>query len=264
MSGDRLTAEVVFDTSVVEDPGDAVLAGVARVLAGAAPAWADRMVAWSPEPRERREIDALATLPDVVRGRTRWATQDRHTGNVELRGATAELNVVVSVNSSPLARVGGRLLLSNGITLTGLREQVAGEPRTDWMRAVFGEICAATRPVWGALYSASEYRAKVMADGPVLRALGRDFSRHLPGLFAGNYFGAPYVGLIGERVFERIGAPAARKAADGWFVDVLHDPFAWRDDDSVTRNADLLAELGPECFFRKGAAEGRVTRAPDW
>lgn len=235
---DPVTAEVVFDRSLVEDPGGATLACVARVLAEAAPAWASEVVAWSPEPRERQAVRPLTGLPRVVRDRTRWATEARHSGNVELRGATDELNVVVSVNSAPLARVGGRLLLSNGVRVTGLREEAAG---------VFEGLCAATRPVWGAVYRDSEYRAKVMADGPVLRAVGRDFSRFLPGLFEVNYFGARYVELIGEDTFERLG-PGARRAGDGWIVE---------------GSPDVARTIGPEYFFLKGAGE-RETRAPRW
>jgi hypothetical protein len=245
VSTDHLTAEVVFDRSLVEDPGGATLACVARVLAEAAPAWAGEVVAWSPEPRERHTVGSLAALPEVVRARTRWATGDRHSGNVELRGATGDLNVVVSVNSSPLARVGGRLLLGNGVSVTGLRKERAG----DWMRAVFERLCDETRPVWGAVYRASEYRAQVMADGPVLRAVGRDFSRYLPGLFGLNYFGAKYADLIGGDTFERLGG-AARRAGDGWIVD-------------ATGATDLLGSIGPEYFFLKGAEE-RETRAPHW
>ncbi|CAL9568242.1 hypothetical protein [Streptomyces sp. enrichment culture] len=244
MNTDRLTAEVVFDRSLVEDPGGATLVRVARVLAETAPAWASEVVVWSPEPGERSPLGPLAALPDVVRDRTRWATEDRHSGNVELRGATGDLNVVVSVNSSPLARVGGRLLLNNGVTVAALREEAAGAAR-----AAFERICDEARPVWGAVYRASVYRAQVMADGPVLRAVGRDFSRFLPGLFEVNYFGAKYVELIGEATFERLGT-AARKAGDGWIVE-------------ATGAADLLSRIGTEYFFLKGT-EGRATRAPDW
>jgi hypothetical protein len=189
--------------------------------------------------------------------------EDRHTGGVELRGSTSDLNVIISVNSSPLARVGGKLLLANGISLTALRKNVAGVSRADWMRSVFDGICEALDPSWGAIYSRSEYRAKVMGDGPALRAVGRDFSRHLPGLFSVNYFGARYADLIGERRFERIGAAMAWKVGSGWIVDVVSDPFSWNTRDSVSKNMDILDGIGPEFFFLKGRS-GTETRAPGW
>ncbi|MFE1297560.1 hypothetical protein [Streptomyces sp. NPDC058731] len=264
MSNDRLVAEVVFDRAIVGGSDRETLDAAADVLFASAPAWAAGAVAWSPHARERRAMGGSpAALPRLVEERTRWATGDRHTGSVELRGATSELNVVVSVNSSPLAAVGGRLLMPNGISVTALRKKVAGIPQAEWMRALLHDLCEELDPAWGALYSQSEYRAKVMADGPSLRAVGRDFARFLPGLFAVNYFGPRYVDLIGQERIERLGAAVSRRAGNGWLVDVIADPSEWDSEPAIARSAAVMERIGPEFFFLKRERE-RPARAPDW
>jgi hypothetical protein len=263
-----LIAEVVFNRAIVAGADRDTLLHFARILFASAPTWSSRTIAWTPEPGERREVgDATSptSLPQVVADRTRWVTHDRHSGSVELRGATKELVAVVSVNSSPLARVGGRLLLSNAITVTALREKVEGVPRAEWMRSVFNDLCEALNPAWGALYAKSEYTAKVMAQSPSLRAIGRDFSRHLPGLFPLNHFGPKYADLIGERRLEQLRTASARRLGSGWMVDVIPDPFSWDTRDALSRNRDAINEIGREFFFLKDSTgEAIHGRAPEW
>ncbi|MGW0828733.1 hypothetical protein [Streptomyces sp. NPDC002845] len=131
------------------------------------------------------------------------------------------------------------------------------------MRSLFGEVCAAMNPLWGAVYSKSEYWAKVMEETPSIRAVGRDFSRSLPGLFSVNYFGEKYVELIGSQKFERIESASVERVGSGWIVDVTSDPLAWRESELVMQNESVMTEIGSEFFFLKEVTE-RVTRAPDW
>lgn len=265
---DPLIAEFAFDRAIVGGADRDTLPRFARILFSSAPAWSSRKISWSPNPSERYEIgDATspAPLPQVVADRTRWAMEDRYSGSVELRGATKALVSVVSVNSSALARVGGKLLLSNRITVTALGKTIEGVPRSEWMRCIFGDLCEALNPAWGALYSNSEYTAKVMAQSPSLRAIGRDFSRYLPGLFSVNHFGPKYADLIGERRLKQLRTASARRLGSGWIVDVIPDPLSWDTSDALARNRDAVKEIGPEFFFLKdNAGEEIDTRAPHW
>jgi hypothetical protein len=265
---DLLKAEFVFDRPLVGGPDRDALPNFARVLFAAAPAWSSKIITWSPEPRERHEVgDATSSssLLQVVADRTRWATERRYSGSVELRGATRELIPVVSVNSYPLARVGGALLLSNAITVTALTKKIGGIPQTEWMRSVFDNLCEALNPVWGALYTHSEYTAKVMAQSPSLRAVGRDFCRYLPGLFPVNHFGPKYVELIGERKLRQLRTASARRLGQGWIVDVIPDPFSWDTTGALLKNSEAVNDIGREFFFRKDSAgEETLRRAPDW
>jgi hypothetical protein len=103
----------------------------------------------------------------------------------------------------------------------------------------------------------------VMSDGPAIAAVGRDFGRYLPGVFSANFFGVPYVELLGrERLLD---APAQ----EVWPLDAgilaVRDtaPHAW--DSPAREQADqrLLDHLGREHFFAKPHPPD-VSRAPDW
>jgi hypothetical protein len=88
---------------------------------------------------------------------------------------------------------------------------------------------AGRAPAWGAVSSREEYDAKVMSDGPGVAAIGRDFGRFLPGLFTLNFFGPPWVDLVGrERL---LGAPGARAVGDGVLIAAGDDPSGTRAPD---------------------------------
>jgi hypothetical protein len=90
-----------------------------------------------------------------------------------------------------------------------------------------------------------------MSHGPEIRAVGRNFDKYLPGLFAHNYFGPPYVGLIGEDAL--LSAPAAetRKIGDGVLLVVEPDPERWDTPQAMSRNQTVLDHLGREYFYDK-------------
>ena len=98
-----------------------------------------------------------------------------------------------------------------------------------------------------------------MAQG--FAAVGRDFGRFLPGLFTANFFGRPYVELIGrERLLT---APGARALGDGVLITAGDDPAEWDSAERRARDHALLECLGPEHFFSKTAMPAE-TRAPSW
>ncbi len=123
-------------------------------------------------------------------------------------------------------------------------------------------IAPILNPVWGAARSSPEYRAKVITDVPPLWAEGRDFSEHLPGLFWLNFFGEPYVRLIGlDRL---LGSPSeVMKVGDGVVVKLPGGPSAWESGDYGLAEDAVLGHLGREFFFSK-RDRGRRTRAPRW
>jgi hypothetical protein len=51
--------------------------------------------------------------------------------------------------------------------------------------------------LWGAAFDRDGFRARNLDETSGARALGRDMSKALPGLYWLNLFGAPYVDLIG-------------------------------------------------------------------
>ncbi|MBB4934447.1 hypothetical protein F4561_005267 [Lipingzhangella halophila] len=84
-----------------------------------------------------------------------------------------------------------------------------------------------------------------------MRAVGVDYARHLPGLFAVSYFDPVYTDLIGEDRFAALRAAGVRRLDYGRLVEVSPGP--------ADRNSRTLHDLGPEHFFRKADLG-----APDW
>ncbi|MFW5415222.1 hypothetical protein J0910_00930 [Nocardiopsis sp. CNT-189] len=259
-----MKSEIVFDRSLVPGGGGAVLFRLQKLLEEAAPEWSASLTTWSPRKQERRPIAGsgeAGDLAEVVGEAVRWAGRDRRSGSVEVRGATRELILVVSVDDHPAKRMrAGEVRLDNSATLTAPARRVAGRPRSEWMRAFFERACAGTDPVWGAVYTRGEYYARVMADGGVHRAVGRDFGRYLPGLFPVNCFGEVYRELIGDRALAEAGGVPAGTTR---IVEVASEPDDWDAPAALEARRRALAVLGAEHFFDKAAPEA-PGRAPDW
>lgn len=91
--------------------------------------------------------------------------------------------------------------------------------------------------------------------------MGRDFGRFLPGLFTSNFFGPPYVELIGRE--QLLSAPAARAVGDGVLITIGDDPRDWDTPQQREREEAVLDHLGHEYFFSK-TAMAETTKAPPW
>jgi hypothetical protein len=216
MARHSIDVELVYDR-LIADGGE--LGVLERVLRDAAPRWSSGLRIQL-EPREHVPVDDRAgALRDAIvaaaaaRGPTYHAmvaeyggVEERLSGSAEVRGASRGLIVVVGVDEYPFSRIGGALILANDISLQIRRARIERRSASEWALAVFRELCERTSPAWGSVCDSGEYWAKVMSDGPTIAAVGRDFGRYLPGIFSANFFGAPYVELLGrERLLD---APA--------------------------------------------------------
>ena len=271
MAAVELDLEVVFDRFLGD--GDS-LERVYEILVRHAPEWSEQLRVY----RSARDQERLEHSPDVFRdavlkvagerGETYRALVARHGsgderlfGKVELRGATPDLTVVIAVDERAVTPRGDALVLPNDVTFQLRRARVQGQPAATWANVVLEEIAASTTPVWGAISAGSEYDAKVMSDGPGFAAIGRDFGRFLPGLFSVNFFGPPYVDLIGRR--RLLDAPGAREVGEGVLITVADDPRQWDAPAHREREDAVLDHLGREYFFSKTAMPS-LTKAPDW
>ncbi len=266
-----LDAEVVFDRFLGGDDLDRLQ----EVLVAAAPRWCRKLRVWK-GPRDQVPVDV--SEPDALaaavlagageRGELYRALVTEHgrpplerfSGSVELRGAGPELTVVVSVDQLVLAPLGPKRMLGNAVALQVRRGTVEGRPGVEWVRTTFAALCRELSPAWGSACHPDEYWAKVMSDAPRVEAVGRDFGRYLPGVFWLNYFGRPYVDLVGDRLRSvRGGEPVG----DGVLVPVGDDPRRWDDPATVRHEWDVREHLGPELFFSKGEPD-QPGAVPDW
>ncbi len=161
------------------------------------------------------------------------------------------MTVVVSIDERVVSRIGRATSLGNEVALQIRRAKVDGRRGDVWLREALEAFCDHLSPAWGAGYHAAEYDAKVMSDGPGVRAVGRDFGRYLPGLFWLNFFGRPYVDLLGQK--RLLSTPANRVARldDGVLVQLSDDPRSWNDPDYAEAERRALAHLGRDYFFSK-------------
>jgi hypothetical protein len=153
--------------------------------------------------------------------------------------------------------------LGNRISLQVRRPMVEGRPANVWVREAFERICAVLSPAWGWSGQVGEYWAKAMSDSPRVEAIGRDFGRHLPGLFWLNFFGRRYKDLIG--VDRLRSAPAERTIDldDGFLIQLSSDPLDWKTADYSIREQRVRDHLGQELFFNRTEPD-RATVVPDW
>ncbi len=257
-----LDAEIVFDRFL----SDADLGVLQAELVRLAPKWSTRLRVWR-GPRDQRPID---TADPAALGRTvlaaaaeRGATYrrlvaehgpgpfERMSGSAELRGAGPELVVIVSVDELVLSPMGARKLLGNRIALQVRRPSVAGRPGTEWLAETFETLCARLAPAWGHAEHPAEYWAKVMSESPRVEAIGRDFGRHLPGVFWLNFFGAAYTERIGAERFAALPPGFTTTLATGHLVRLATEPQTWTTPDYAIDERMVRDTLGRKQFFEK-------------
>jgi hypothetical protein len=254
-----IDVDFIFVRDIAEDQ---TLMEIENTLRRRAPEWCEKLRLWVTN-REQTPIREGRLKTEVVHAATNdqpasplvtnlvAAANERRLGTSEIRGASPDLTVVISVDAFPYSRRSGKPAMNNDFTVQIRRSKVGGLPAGQWAAEFFAEVCATISPVWATTQASSEYYRKVMNDGPGTWAEGRNFDKYLPGLFAHNYFGPPYVDLIGQDAL--LSAPAAetRKIGDGVLLVVEPDPERWDTPQAMSRNQTILDHLGREYFYDK-------------
>jgi hypothetical protein len=177
--------------------------------------------------------------------------RERELGTAELSSNVPALSFVISVDAYPFARMGRKLLLNNRIAASLDASAFPDRRAAVWVNEALTAMAEALQPAWAASYAHDEYVAKVMLTKGRLEAVGRDFSRFLPGLFATNYFGPRYVDLIGKQ--RLLSAPAAdvRELGEGVLVRILDDPLTWRTTHARRSTRRVLEHIGGRFFYSR-------------
>jgi hypothetical protein len=261
----EIKVELAFDRSIEIADGEIALPSTLETLSVNVPRWSgairlDDPEHWEGEVGAADSANAVKALEAELRARPPYPG-----GSVELHGGTKDIVVTAWSSNEPLSRTGGKLLLDNSINITILTKVVEGKPASTLARLLLRELAARTSPVWGAVYSRDEYDEQVMQKSPSIRAVGRDFSRFLPGLFSANYFGSLYYNFIGASAFSALESSECAEVeviAPGVMVN-LYDPTIWASDECQARKRRALDILGSQYFFSKenGSSD---TEAPEW
>lgn len=141
---------------------------------------------------------------------------------------------------------------------------VEGQPTSAWARAFFEAMTVRLPISYGNVHSAEEFAAKNMIDDETgVRAVGRLLGKSLPGLYWLNYFGRPYVDLMGRERLLSAPAYEAKPAGDGVLVMLDASPESWQTIAYRHREQATLAHLGKQFFFSHSDPD-RKTIAPDF
>ncbi len=147
------------------------------------------------------------------------------------------------------------------VEVTGLLS-IDGQSPPEWA-AAFLETLAGALPIrYGNARLEDEFTAKNMVDDATgLRAIGVKLTESLPGLYWLNYFGLPYLQLIGEGVLSSAPAHRVQKVGAGILLVLDETPLAWMTAPYREREQVVLQHLGQRFFFSRDDP-GRVLAAP--
>ena len=97
-----------------------------------------------------------------------------------------------------------------------------------------------------------EFRAKNMIDDETgVEAIGVDITEAIPGLYWLNYFGAPYVELIGRERLLTAPAFEVRALGEGVMLAMDQSPNNWQPSAYHDREQAVIAHLGQQYFFSR-------------
>jgi hypothetical protein len=144
------------------------------------------------------------------------------------------------------------------------RSDVEGEPVSTWARKFF-ECVVSQLPVrYARARTREEFAAKNMIeDERSAEAIGVDITDAIPGLYWLNYFGAPYLDLIGRDRLLSAPAHEVKPAGDGVLIGLDASPEAWQSPAYQQREQAVIAHLGEQYFFSRHDPD-RQTVAPDF
>jgi hypothetical protein len=256
----RLDVSIYLDRSLL----DAQFASrVQRLACDALPSWrGGALLRRSARDKVAVDLAAPGTLHDLItrvitrpgpfyeelatrHGRPRF---ERPLGSAEFRGPTPAVILVMHVDAYLVAPMETGFRWGNGITFQVCRSRVEGLPADEWARRTLRQMAEALAPAHAYAGRQEEYYAKNMDFSAGARALGWDISRFLPGLYWLNYFGAPYVDLIGRDKLAT--CPGASEVSGGGFViGTAEKSGDWQSGACREREQQVLDRLGRRYFF---------------
>ncbi len=141
---------------------------------------------------------------------------------------------------------------------------VEEQATSTWARGVF-EALAARLPIrYGNTHLSEEFDAKNMIrDETGVEAIGVDITDAIPGLYWLNYFGAPYVDMIGRQRLLTAPAYEVKAVGDGVLVALDASADAWQSADYQQREQAVIAHLGKQYFFSRTDPDRQLV-APDF
>jgi hypothetical protein len=251
------------------------LTEVERILHNILPRWSLKLRARiGVGSREWFDASKPGELADAVRqviqpGRTYKALvkrygpgeYDREIGHATLTGDYSGVYVFLNLDEWLFVPQQDRQLFGNNISIWVERKEVEGTPAAQWMTEAFAGLCESMDFMYGFAYCNGEYYSKNMDTTQGFVAVGQDPSRYLPGLYWINFFGKPYVRLIGKKRLMATPGAVIKKLPTGVLVQFGTDPLTWRTNKYGSTIEEAIDHIGRRYFFDRLAIK-RQTIAP--
>ncbi|MEX1027030.1 MAG: hypothetical protein WD049_03345 [Candidatus Paceibacterota bacterium] len=221
------------------------------------PNWSSGLtVAKREHDRKHCSVGPEESLAEAV---NKVAPARRGIGNAVLAGRYDGLSFYMNSCSSTLPPE----LNGIGIEITGIS---AVEGKTPWSWAwSFLENAAVHFPLrYARACISEEFNAKNMvSDENGTRAIGVQLDDALPGIYWLNYFGSPYMKLIGRHRLLSVPAHDVREISDGVFMALDATPMGWASDGYKANERAVIEHIGWHYVFSR-AEPDRKTVAPDF
>jgi hypothetical protein len=250
---------------------DADLLGqIQLVLAERAPKWCTHLRIADP-PKTKVDVTVPGALFDVAAAEmTRVsdysAQLERLFGTradpvsrrvIELAGSSAGLTILIDLDSRIFFKTAGELHWGNSVALQVTGKRIDGVRASTWLRTVTKELIQRTAPWYGHVESREEFDAgNLIRDEDGVRAVGVDLRYGLPGIYWLNYFGEPFVRMIGLARLETTPAFAVTRLGSGVEIVLSSDPGEWAEADYRERRGRVVSHLGRSLFALWNDGEG--------
>jgi hypothetical protein len=155
-------------------------------------------------------------------------------------------------------------LNSMGVEIVGV-SKIGAKPVSAWAEGFFLAAVERLSVRYGCGYDKSEFEAKNMIrSSSGVSAVGVRLGAAIPGLYWVNFFGQPYLDMIGSDRFLTLPAGSITSFPRGGIVVKLDDtPGAWRTSEYKAAESQIIKHLGAQYFFNP-ADPDQVTKAPDF
>lgn len=237
--------------------GEAQLDGLQSVINEMLPEWSSELRAAEDEDSpDSIAVGREGRLYDCIH---RVAAPKRRLGDAMLTGAYKGLSFFLHHSDRTLPPE----LNEMTIEVYG-PSTVEGQTTSAWAREAF-EALAVRLPVrYANVHMDGEFAAKNLIDDETgVEAVGVDITDAIPGLYWLNYFGAPYLDLIGRERLLTSPAHEVKPVGDGVLIALDSSADAWQTAAYQQREQAVIAHLGKQFFFSRHDP-ARQTVAPDF
>jgi len=247
---------------------DSALDTFQRLLRQLAPRWASRLYLYrfresypSIDITVDGALQELALTKGLERGMlfdrlqelTTSPKTSRRFGSLELRGANQQLTVVLQFDDWVFQPVGTAWIAGNSISIQVRAGIVEEKEAVIWIQECFSSCCRLLTPFYGFACATEEYESKnIFQKGGMVKAIGINLAKHLPGLYWLNYFGEPYVKMMGEpRLMSAPTHDVTKIDSTGVLFKLCPTPVEWLTPQYKSLESSVVQHLGKQYFFSR-------------